>query len=105
MPTQQQIEKFTLAFHRAAVKRLREQPQLLAVGLKTLDRWESNDLDQRSQRYRKAWREMLIEGVDSVERKTCQESDEATALRSTSPLSSVLSEQERIQLRMSVVGA
>jgi hypothetical protein len=101
MPTQQQIEQFTLAYHREVVKRLREKPELIEVAEKTLDRWEANGASPNSQPYRSAWRVLLLEGVDAIERRVCNESDEATALRSTPPLI-LLSQSERSQLRQSM---
>jgi hypothetical protein len=40
MPTPQQLDAFTLAFHRQAIARMYEQPGLVAQAVQTLDRWE-----------------------------------------------------------------
>ena len=103
MPSQQWINQFTLGFHREAVARLREQPLLLQQALQILDRWESQEAAKASQIYRDEWRHLLSSGVTAIENQVCNESEHATTLRSVSPLGFVLSEQERIQIRQSVV--
>ena len=106
MPSQHKIEQFTLAFHRVAVQRLRERPELIDMALKTLDRWASiEEGDGHNQRYRLAWRRMLGQGAATIEAAVCTETDEAATLRSASPLGFVLTEQERTLLRASVVAA
>jgi hypothetical protein len=102
MPTQQWINQFTLGFHRQALTRMREKPQLLQQALKTLDRWESQGAQTGSQIYRDEWRQLIYAGVAAIERQVCNESEHATTLRSVSPLGFVLSPQERMQIRKSV---
>lgn len=103
MPSQQWIHRFTLDFHRLAVQRLREQPQLLERALQTLDRWEQSGAQAASQIYRDEWRGLLRRGVPAIEASVCTEADHAATLRSMSPLGFVLSEQERLALRQKVV--
>ncbi len=103
MPTQQWINQFTLGFHRLALVRLREQPHLVEHALQTLDRWEAQGAQAGSQIYRDEWRQLLRSGVSAIEKQVCNESEHATTLRSVSPLGFVMSEQERIQIRQSVV--
>ena len=43
MPSQQQINAFTQAFHRTAIQRLAAEPALVERALQTLQRWQ----DQR----------------------------------------------------------
>jgi hypothetical protein len=103
MPTQQWINQFTLGFHRHAIARLREEPQLIEKALQTLDRWEAQGAQAGSQIYRDEWRKLLRSGVTAIEKQVCNETEHAITLRSVSPLGFVMSEQERFQIRQSVV--
>jgi hypothetical protein len=92
MPSQQWIEQFTLGFHRVALKRLRDQPELISLAENTLTRWEAQGAAKSSQAHRDAWRQLLRSGVAAIEAEV-------------SPLGFVLSESERSQIRQSVVCA
>ena len=99
MPSPQQIERFTLAFHRVAVERLRQQPDLTQQALHVLSRWESNGATSAGQRYRDTWRLLLSGDVDALERAVCRDAEQAATLRSMSPLGFVLPEAERLRIR------
>jgi hypothetical protein len=99
MPTYQQIERFTLAFHRRAIERLRADPSLRAKALGVLDRWESSGVSPGGQPYRDQWRKLLAGGVEHLERAVCADTEEAATLRSMSPLGFVLDEHERLRIR------
>lgn len=99
MPTQRQIEQFTLAFHQVAVNRLRAHPEQLIKAVDVLNRWEAQGISGSGQVYRDAWRRMLGSGVDEIEKTVCIDSDSAATIRSMSPLGFVLSEEERMQIR------
>jgi hypothetical protein len=103
MPSQQWINQFTLGFHRQALARLCEQPHLIERALQTLDRWEAQGAQAASQIYRDEWRRLLRSNVAAIEKHVCNDSEHATTLRSVSPLGFVMSEQERLQIRQSVV--
>lgn len=105
MPSQQWIHRFTLDFHRLALLRLREQPQLIERALQTLDRWELHGAQAASQTYRDEWRGLLRTGVAAIEASVCSEADHAATLRSMSPLGFVLTEQERLAVRQKVAVA
>jgi hypothetical protein len=105
MPSQQWIEQFTLGFHRVALKRLRDQPELISLAENTLTRWEAQGAAKSSQAHRDTWRKLLRSGVAAIEAEVCNESERAALLRSVSPLGFVLSESERSQIRQSVVCA
>lgn len=102
MPSQQWIHRFTLDFHRLALQRLREQPQLIERALQTLDRWEQSGAQAGSQIYRDEWRDLLRAGVAGIEAGVCKDADHAATLRSMSPLGFVLTEQERLAVRQKV---
>lgn len=102
MPNQQDIDRFTLAFHRRAVARLRNDEVLLEKARATLDRWRAQRGTTASDPYFEQWRKLLDEGPDAIERQVCADSDSAAALRSVSPLGFVLSASERAALHRQV---
>ena len=98
MNRQQQIERFTLAFHREAIRRLRDAPQLRLHALGVLDRWEAQGASAHG-RYRDRWRDLLSGDVEQLEHAVCATTDEAATLRSVSPLGFVLDDTQRLALR------
>jgi hypothetical protein len=103
MPTPQQLDAFTLAFHRQAIARMQEQPQLIAQALQTIERWEVQRGATASDPYLQRWRELLAQGCAVVEAQVCQNSDEAATLRNVSPLGFILSAGERNAIRQRVM--
>ncbi len=99
MPHQQEIDRFTLAFHRQAVERLRREPQLVDQALATLERWREQRGATASDAYLAQWRSLLLDGVDRIEREVCADDARAATLRGVSPLGFVLSAAERKALR------
>jgi hypothetical protein len=99
MPTQLDIDRFTLAFHRLAVPRLQTEPGLVQRALQTLDRWrEQRGLDTRDT-YGQEWRELLTGDLVRMEQTVCAQGAHAATLRGTSPLGFVLTPQERSAAR------
>ena len=105
MPTQQQIDRFTLAFHQEAVRRLHADPQLVRDALTVLDRWEAQGASPAGQVYRDLWRRLLQGDLDALAARVCVTTDEAATLRSMSPLGFVLDEARRQQLRCETMAA
>lgn len=105
MPSHQQIDNFTLAFHRLAIDRLRENPALVPKALEVLDRWEAQGLSAAGSRYRATWRELLGADLGRLERAVCVESDTAATLRSVSPLGFLLEPSERLRIRREAMAA
>jgi hypothetical protein len=101
MPTQQQIDRFTLAFHRQAVARLRADDHLLEQARDTLERWQQQRGETRSDAYIGQWRRLLDAGVNEVERTVCKDDEVAATLRNASPLGFILSPAEREAVRRS----
>ena len=99
MPTQRQIERFTLAFHREALNRLRAEPQLREQAAAVLDRWEAQGVTGHAQVYRDRWRTLLRGSFADLEVAVCADTDDAATLRSMSPLGFVLAQEERLKLR------
>lgn len=106
MPSQQQIERFTLAFHKVAVERLRQRPALMQDAMRVLSRWESGGASSSSQRYRDTWRRLLEGGdIDSLASIVCADNEMAATLRSMSPLGFLLAEDERLRVRREAMQA
>jgi hypothetical protein len=105
MPTQRQIERFTLEFHQVAVNRLRTHPEHLTKAVEVLNRWEAQGSSGSGQVYRDNWRRVLSGGVDEIEKTVCIDTDSAATMRSMSPLGFVLSEPERMQIRRKAMAA
>jgi hypothetical protein len=99
MPTTQQIDRFTLAFHEQAVTRLRADEGLLEQARGTLVRWRKQRGETRSDAYLDQWAKLLEGGVDAVERAVCRDDDAAATLRNASPLGFLLSPAEREAVR------
>lgn len=105
MPTQQQIERFTLAFHRLAIARIGEQPGLRGEALRVLDRWEAQGASMSSKVYRDRWRELLAADIATLEKAVCVDAEPAATLRSVSPLGFVLDDAERMRVRREAMAA
>ena len=105
MPTQQQIERFTLAFHQVAMQRLRNDPDLRRLALEVLDRWDAGSPSPSGLRYRQQWRQLLDGDVARLESTVCAQDEHAATLRSVSPLGFLLSEPERLRIRREAMAA
>lgn len=105
MPSPQQIERFTLAFHQVAVDRLRRQPGLKQQALEVLNRWESNGLSSAGQPYRDTWRRLLTGDTEALSHAVCTDTEQAATLRSMSPLGFLLAEDERLRIRREAMAA
>lgn len=105
MPTQQQIERFTLAFHQEAMKRLARDPGLRAQALKVLDRWEAGGATRSAQVYRDEWRQLLAGDQDELVLALCSNAEHAATLRSMSPLGFLMDDEEKARLRREAMAA
>ncbi|MGJ7582357.1 hypothetical protein ACSFA3_19445 [Variovorax sp. RHLX14] len=99
MPSHQAIDRFTLAFHREAVVRLRDDRRLLGRALAVIDRWEASGLSSAGRPYRDEWRTLLGGDLGKLEQSVCVETDHAATLRNMSPLGFVLDDAERLRIR------
>lgn len=105
MPSQQAIERFTLAFHRQAVARLREHDELREQALRVIDRWEAAGMSESSRSYRAEWRSLLRGDAAQLEQAVCSTSAHAATLRSMSPLGFVMTPDERLRIRQEAMAA
>lgn len=95
MNRQQQIDSFLVEAHRLAVARLRAEPDRLAEVSRTLARWRQQAGATRSDRYWDEWQALLEAGVDAIEAGACGSDDHAAALRSVSPVGTLITQRER----------
>ncbi len=100
MPTQQQLDAFTLAFHETAVARMAARPELTQRALQTLDRWCEQRGSSASDLYMQQWRQLLGGDLAALRDKVCVNNNAAATLRNTSPLGFVLTSAERHELRL-----
>lgn len=99
MPSQQDIDRFSLAFHREAVERLRLNPSRIEAALAVLKRWRRQRGERSSDIYLNRWEQLLTASGDKLAQVICSNTNEAATLRSMSPLGFLLSAQERQALR------
>ena len=99
MNEQARIDTFSLAAHRVAVARLRDEPALVAEALGVLQRWRDQaSAPAHCEPYWSEWDALLRQGVAAVERAVCIEGDHAATLRSVSPLGRFVPAAERHRL-------
>ena len=99
MPSQQQINAFTQAFHVTAIQRLALEPALVERALQTVQRWQDQRGPSASDPYMQEWKLLLRGNVDELRNRVCADNDEAATLRNASPLGFVLTPSERQALR------
>lgn len=99
MPSQQQIQAFTQAFHRTAIERLAAQPALVERALQTIRRWQTQRGPGASDAYMREWQALLTGDLRELQSRVCADDDHAATLRSASPLGFVLTPAERHALR------
>ncbi len=99
MPSQQQINAFTQAFHRTAIQRLAAEPALVERALQTVQRWQDQRGPSASDPYMQEWKLLLRGNLDELRNRVCADNDAAATLRNASPLGFVLTPSERQALR------
>jgi hypothetical protein len=95
MNRQQQIDSFLLEAHKLALARLRAQPHRMQEVAALLGKWRLQAGATRSDAYWNEWDDLIAEGVDAMERAACAQDEHGAVLRSVSPLSVLVSQQER----------
>jgi len=99
MNEQARINTFSLAAHRVAIARLRDEPELLAEALGVVQRWRDQaSTPAHCDLYWSEWDALLRQGVAAVEQAVCVEGDHAATLRSVSPLGRFVSAAQRHRL-------
>lgn len=99
MDRHSRIDDFSVAAHRLAVARLREQPARLNEAREVLRRWRRQaGGPSHCEPYWDEWDTLLQQGVEAVEETVCATTDHAATLRSVSPLGRFVTVPERNQL-------
>ena len=99
MPSPQQLDAFTHAFHQVAISRLAQEPALVDRALKTLQRWHAQRGPSASDPDLQEWADLLRGDLGELQARVCAPGDRAATLRNVSPLGFVLSPVERLALR------
>jgi hypothetical protein len=94
MSTSFKREARSLALHRLAVEKVRNNPALIEQVQSTLTRWRCI-VDQRSQPYLIQWEAVIARGMDEYLEVAVEESDRGIVLRKSSPLAGILTNEER----------
>ena len=100
MPSQQQLNAFTQAFHQVAFQRLNDKPALVERALQTIERWQAQRGPTLSDPYMQEWQALLKGNLSQLQTRVGADDDHAATLRNTSPLGFVLSPAERHALRV-----
>lgn len=95
---QQEHDQRSLAWHRRVIARMRDDPSLLEKSRATLDHWLAMG-PQPNRFYLGEWQAALNGSLDDLERLVTAEGEHANALRQCSPMSGVLSNEERWAFR------
>ncbi len=98
MNRQLQIDHFVAQAHILAVQRLRDAPARVSEVLDQLARWRQQAGVTRSDRYWDQWEMLLNKPIDVLANAVCADTDQATALRSVSPMSVLITQAERAKL-------
>ena len=88
------LDARSLAMHRLAVEKIRQEPQLMACVANNLSRWRCS-VSTRSMPYIDAWQTLLDQGAEQVLRVAIEDSEYAAAMRQSTPFAGVLTPQER----------
>lgn len=89
-------EERSLALHREVARRLRDRPELLEVARERVRGWLETGGVPRY--WAEAWDEALDGGLDEVIARITDTSENARALRQTSPFAGVLGPRERWEI-------
>lgn len=94
--THQEVDARSLALHRLVADKVRAQPELMARARSILERWIAM-APPNEMPYLLAWRDLLQGDLEACLAVAVSDSQEATALRQSSPLSCLLSNEERFR--------
>jgi hypothetical protein len=93
----QDIEKRSLFLHKKIVEKLLENPYLWTIPIDNLNRWKKTSC-KSTYKYLLTWEDLVLNKKDVCLKKMVEWSDEAIALRQSTPFSGVLTNKERIEL-------
>ena len=88
-----QLEKRSIALHRAIAEKLKANPKLLAVASDNLSRWMKEG--SRAMPYFKEWEEILSRPLEEILKLITSDCKKMTILRQSSPFCGILDPKER----------
>lgn len=94
--THQRIDARSRAMHERIAQKLLVQPELLAVALENLERWQAGS--DRARPYLDAWKAILLLPLEEVTRLIVEDSERMDAMRQSSPFAGVLNPKERWEI-------
>lgn len=94
---QQDHDRRSLELHRLVAEKIRREPALLGRAAKILARWRvGRSTPSESAPYLDTWQRLLDAGMEACLAVATEDSQHATALRQSSPLSCLLEPDERL---------
>lgn len=94
MRTHQEVDARSLALHRLVAAKIRRDPALFDRAKAALARWRTT-VCASSQPDLEEWERLMSQGVENCLAVAVEDSERAAALRQSSPLSFLLTHQER----------
>jgi hypothetical protein len=85
-------DKKSLELHRLIAKKLMENPDLLSVAIANLSKLKDKHSNSRAN---DEWELILMGSIEFICKYICEESENATKLRQSSPFIGILTQQER----------
>lgn len=95
MITHQDLDRRSLEMHRLVVEKIRANPELFDRARRTLARWRII-VHSASQPYLIEWEKLMDAGMDVCLAFAVEESEHATAMRQSTPICGILTNQERL---------
>ena len=92
--SQQDQDRRSLALHHLVAEKLREDPALLSRAAEILAQWRAS-AQPGTDRWLRQWAELLHSGLSATLEVATENSERGRALRQSSPLACLLSNQER----------
>lgn len=101
MPTHEEIDRLSLAYHRAIADKLRADPGVMELARANwgAGRRGSTRGEDGTRRNFETWSRLVEQGDEASVAVLLEESDRATALRHTAPFVGVLTQAERWAIR------
>lgn len=91
------LDKRSLFLHTKIAEKIQKNPELLHIAIENITSWEKNQ-DIHVQPYLDQWKNILNTGLDETIKVMLSFSEEAIALRQSSPFPGILTKKERLYL-------
>lgn len=94
--TPEMLDRRSLELHRLIARKLRDKPELFPLVEQNLLRWK-NSASQRNIPYIDRWLQIVSQGMDAALDMATADTEEARALRQSSPFAGILTHKERFE--------